>query len=246
MINLNWQRLADKTAILLETRTGTILFRGGIVCVVLLLILYFAYGLASVKPGYYKRFEAMPREERKKLNDELVTQVLDAYSQIQKSDKWSLGLSDQQLNGWLSVDGSSKMLSFLPKDIQSPRLAVHGDRIEIAAPVTYGSWSATAVLSGTIRVPEPGVISIRFRSVRLGVYPFSKENLVDKIKESLDKPGWELVASSEGGDPVLSFRPPVTIDNQFALTVESFQTDDDGRCLMTGRVAKVKHYTPTN
>ena len=232
MINIQWPQF-------LETKAGKILFRGAIALVIVLLILYFAYSVASVKPGFYRRFEKVPLAERKKLNDELVTQVLDTWSQIQKSDQWSLVITDNQLNGWLSVDGSSNMVRVLPK-IQSPRVAIQGDQIEIAAPVAYGSFSATAILSGTIRVPEPGVIAIRFRSARLGVYPFDKEQLVVMIKGSLDNPDWELEQTSEGGDPVLSFRPKITLDNQFALTVESFQTDDEGQCLITGSVAKVK------
>ncbi|MCL2622089.1 MAG: hypothetical protein FWD31_00370 [Planctomycetaceae bacterium] len=224
----------------LETRTGRILFRAGIVLAVILLFLLIAYLAASVKPGFYRRFESVPHAERKKLNDEFLSHVLTAYSQVQESDKWSLGFTDGQFNGWLAVDGSSKMFRVLPSEIKSPRLAVRGDRIEIAAPVSYRSFSATVILSGTISVPEPGVIAIRFRSARLGVYPFDKEKLVAMVKGSLDQPGWELEQTNEGGDPVLSFRPNITIDNKFALTVESFQTDDTGQCRITGTVAKVK------
>ena len=237
MINIQWPQFLET---FLETKTGKILFRVGIVLVILILILYVAYSVASIKPGFYRRFEKVSLAERKKLNDELVTQVLNAWEQIQKTDKWSLGITDQQLNGWMSVDGSSNMVRVLPKEIKSPRIAIRGDQIEIAAPVTYRSFSATAILSGTIRVPEPGMIAIRFRSARLGVYPFDKEQLVEMAKGSLDNPDWELQQTSEGGDPVLSFRPKITLDNQYSLTVESFQTDDDGQCLIKGSVTKVK------
>ena len=229
----------------LQTRVGKILFRTGVVFVIVLLLLFVAYSAASVKPGFYRRFDSVPQAERKKLNDEFKTQVLATYSQIQesdnkKSDQWSLNMTDRQMNGWLSVDGSSGMFRVLPKEIKSPRLAIRGGQIEIAAPVTYQSFSATAYLNGTILVPEPGMIAIRFRSARLGVYPFDKEQLVAMVKGELDKLDWELEQTSEGGDPVLSFRPKIIIDKKFVLTVESFQTDDEGRCLISGKVTKVK------
>ena len=233
MSNLKWPEF-------LQTRAGKILFRAGVAFVIVLLLLFLAYSAASVKPGFYRRFESVPQAERKKLNDEFKTQVLAAYAQIQESDQWSLNITDRQMNGWLTVDGSSGMFRVLPKEIRSPRLAVRGDRIEIAAPFTYRSFSATAYLNGSIQVPEPGVIAIRFRSARLGVYPFDREQLVTLVKEALDQPDWELEQTSEGGDPVLRFRPKITIDNKYALTVESFQTDDEGRCLITGKVAKMK------
>jgi len=223
-----------------ETRAGIILFRAGIAFVIILLILFSAYCAASVKPGFYRRFESLPQTERKKLNDEFRNQVLAAYSQIQESDMWSLGFTDRQMNGWLSVDGSSNMFRVLPREIKSPRLAIQGDQITIAAPVTWRSFSATVNLNGSIRVPEPGVIAIRFRSARLGIYPFNKNRLLEMVKVSLDKPDWELEHSSEGGDPVLSFRPKITIDDKFALTIESLATDDEGQCHIAGRVAKVK------
>ena len=233
MAHLKWPEF-------LQTRTGTILFRAGVAFAVVLLLLLIAYSAASVKPGFYRRFESVSQAERKKLNDEFKTQVLTAYSQIQESNKWSLGFTDRQLNGWLSVDGSSSMFRVLPKEIKSPRLAIRGDQIEIAAPFKYQSFSATAYISVAIQVPEPGVIAIRFRTARLGVYPFDKEQLVTMVKGELDQPDWELEQTNEGGDPVLRFRPKITLDNKFALTVESFQTDNEGRCLISGSVAKVK------
>ena len=237
MSNLKWPEF-------LQTRAGIILFRAGVVLAIILLLLLIAYSAASAKPGFYRRFESMPHAERKKLNDELKTRVLATWSQIQESDKWSLNVTDQQINGWLSIDGSSSMFQVLPKEIKSPRLAIRGDRIEIAAPVTYrsayGSYSATVYLNGTIQVPEPGVIAIRFRSARLGVYPFDKKHLVAMVKGVLDQPDWKLEQTNEGGDPVLSFRPNITLDKKFALTIESFQTNDEGRCLISGKVAKVK------
>ncbi len=233
MVNWKWPKFFQK-------RAGKYLFRGGIAITLITLLLFFAYFAASAKPGFYRRFESMPRAERKKLNDECVTQLLSAYSQVQESDKWSLNITDRQLNGWLSVDGSSNLIRILPSEIKSPRIAVRGDQIEIAAPVSYNSFSATAHISGTVSVPEPGVIAVRFRSAKLGIYPFDKEKFVAMIKGALDKPGWELEQTNEGGDPVLSFRPDITIEKKFALTIESFKTDDEGRCLISGRVEKVK------
>ena len=224
----------------LQTRAGIILFRAGIVFVAILLLLFIAYCAASVKPGFYRQFASVPQAERKKLNDEFMSHVLAAYSQVQETDKWSLGFTDRQFNGWLSVDGSSNMFRVLPREIKSPRLAIRGDRIEIAAPVSYGSFSATVLLIGTISVPEPGVIAIRFRSARIGIYPFDKNKLVEMVKGELAKPDWDLVQTNEGGDPVLSFRPKITIEKKFDLTVESFQTDDQGQCLISGSVTKDK------
>ena len=224
----------------LQTRTGKILFRAGVAIVIVLLLLFVAYSAVSVRPGFYRRFESVPQAERKKLNDEFKSQVLAAYAQIQESDQWSLNITDRQLNGWLSVDGSSGMFRILPKETQSPRLAIRGDRIEIAAPFAYRSFSATVYLNGMIQVSEPGVIALRFRSARLGVYPFDKEKLVTMVKGALDQPDWELEQTNEGGDPILRFRPKIIIDKKFDLTVESFQTDDEGRCLISGQVAKVK------
>jgi hypothetical protein len=98
----------------LQTRAGIILFRTGIVVVILLVILWIAYCAASVRPGLYRRFESIPQAGRKKLNDEFRGQVSGVWSQIQESDKFVLSFSDQQLNGWLSVDGSTNMFRFLP------------------------------------------------------------------------------------------------------------------------------------
>lgn len=229
-----------KWAEFFQTRVGKILFRSGIVVAVLFLLLVCAYRAASKKPDFYRRFEATERTERRQLSSELVSQVLVAYSHIQEPEPWSLAVTDRQLNGWLSTDGSSDVARFLPREIQSPRIAIRGDRIELAAPVSYNSWSATLHVVGTIRVPEPGVVTVRFRSAKIGVYPFDKEKLVDLLEDALDQPGWELERSDEGGDPMLTFRPQIVIDKKYELTIKSFETDDEGQCLIKGDAARVK------
>jgi len=227
-----------------RTRLGKVFVRVGIVIVVLVLLLVCAYFAASKKPGFYRRFEATERAERKKLNDEFVSRALAAYSQIQESGDWSLAVSDRQLNGWLSVDASSNLVHIFPPEIKSPRIAIHGDRIEVAAPVTYNTWSATLSATlhvvATIRVPEPGVVAIRLRSAKIGIYPFDREKLATILKDALGKPGWDIEQSDEGGDPMLTFRPQIVIEKKYELTVKSFETDDEGQCLITGSVSKVK------
>ena len=223
-----------------RTRLGKVLVRVGIVIGVLVLLLVCAYFAASKKPGFYRRFEATERAERKKLNDEFVSRTLAAYSQIQESGDWSFAFSDRQLNGWLSVDASSNLVQVFPPEIKSPRIAIHGDRMETAASVTYKSWSATLHVIATIRVPEPGVVTVRLRSAKIGVYPFDREKLVTILKDALDKPGWNLEQSDEGGDPVLTFRPQIVIEKKYELTVKSCETDNEGQCLITGSVTKIK------
>ena len=224
-----------------RTRLGKAIVRVGIVIAVFVLLLVCAYFAASKKPGFYRRFEATERAERKKLNDEFVSRTLAAYSQIQESGgDWSFAISDRQLNGWFSVDASSNLVQVFPPEIKSPRIAIHGDRIEMAAPVTYYSWSATLHVVATIRVPEPGVVTVRLRSAKIGIYPFDREKLVAILKDALDKPNWNLEQSDEGGDPMLTFRPRIVIEKKYELTVKSFETDDEGQCLITGSVTKVK------
>jgi len=224
----------------LQTRGGKWALRMTLVVFALALLLVTAYLAASKKPGFYRRFESMSLAERQKLSGEFVKAVLACYSDIQNSDKWSLYVTDRQLNGWLSTDGSSDMARFLPQEIKSPRVAINGRQIDIVAPISYQSYSAMAHLTGTISVPEPGVIAVRFRSAKLGIYPFDRKQLVTMIRDSLDHPDWQLEQSDEGGDPVLSFRPKIVIDKKYELTVESFATDDEGKCLITGSVTKTK------
>ena len=224
----------------LRTRAGKWALRVTLVVLVAIFLLVAAYLAASKKPGFYHRFESTSATERRSLNDEFLKATLASYSDIQKSGKWSLCVTDRQLNGWLSTDGPSALRGALPREIKSPRVAINGRQIDIAAPVSYQSYSATAHVTGTISVPEPGVVALRFRSAKLGVYPFDKAKLVDMIKGSLDKPDWQLEQLDEGGDPVLRFRPKIVIEKKFELIIESFETDDEGKCLITGSVAKVK------
>ncbi|MDR1385039.1 MAG: hypothetical protein LBJ67_14495 [Planctomycetaceae bacterium] len=223
-----------------QTRTGRWLLRTAGVCAVILLILFSAYLAASKRPGFYRRCETVSDSDRKKLSGEMIQQTLHCYSQIQesKSGDWTLQITDQQLNAWLSSDGASHVSRLLPREIQNPRIAIHGDRFDLAAQVRYGWWTGIVCFTGSLSIPESGKIALRIRSAKLGIYPFDKNKLTEILKNSLDKPDWSLEQSTDGGDPVLTFRPNLVIGKKFSLTIESTQTDDAGQCRITGTVKR--------
>ncbi|MDR1491282.1 MAG: hypothetical protein LBT05_00940 [Planctomycetaceae bacterium] len=219
-----------------QSRAGRQLLRAAGCVVVLTLILVSAYLAASKRPGFYRRFERVGEAERKKLGGEMIRQTLDCYSQIQesKSGVWTLRITDKQLNGWLTSDGAPYLSRALPREVKNPRIAIHGDRFELAAQVRYGLFSGVVCLVGSIRAPESGKIALRIRSAKLGVYPFDKNKLTEILKKALNQPDWNLEQSTDGGDPVLIFRPNIVIEKKFSLILESVQTNDAGQCQITG------------
>ncbi|MCZ2343653.1 MAG: hypothetical protein LC104_17945 [Bacteroidales bacterium] len=118
----------------------------------------------------------------------VVTRFGDLKNDIRSKPEWGATFTAEELNAFLRehlcTDGGLE--SFLPQGLHSPRVAITGDQIQIAARYGEGFWST--VLSVEARVwlvkGEANVVALELLGVRAGWLPLGSQSILDRITEA--------------------------------------------------------------
>lgn len=172
---------------------------------VLVLVLGFlgwAYRATQQVPEFYVRqleLEAF----QKRAGDALEKQALQLNSQIRKSERWQARFTAEDINGWLAVDLPQKFPQALPSDVQSPRVAIDPEMIQLACKVESPRFSSVVSLGLQPYVTsEPNVIALRVKQLAAGSLPLPLSQYMEQITEQCAKSGLPLRWTEEEGDPV--------------------------------------------
>lgn len=172
---------------------------------VLVLVLGFlgwAYRATQQAPEFYVRqleLEAF----QKRAGDALEKQALQLNSQIRKSERWQARFTAEDINGWLAVDLPQKFPQALPSDVQSPRVAIDPEMIQLACKVESPRFSSVVSLGLQPYVTsEPNVIALRVKQLAAGSLPLPLSQYMEQITEQCAKSGLPLRWTEEEGDPV--------------------------------------------
>ncbi len=163
-----------------------------------------AYRATQHVPEFYVR---QLKEEKAapatRSGDALERQALKLNREIRKSDRWQARFSDDEINAWLAVDLPHKFPSALPRDVQSPRVAIETDMMQVACRVESPRISSVVSLGVQPFVTsESNVIALKIKQLRAGALPLPLAQYLDKITEQCARAGVPLRWSEEEGNPV--------------------------------------------
>lgn len=136
----------------------------------------------------------------------VVTRFGDLKNDIRSKAEWGATFTAEELNAFLrehlSTDGGLE--SFLPQGLHSPRVAIVGDRIQVAARYGEGFWST--VLSVEARVwlvkGEANVVALELLRVRAGLLPLGAQSFLDRITEAARDSNIAVSWYRHDGNPV--------------------------------------------
>jgi uncharacterized protein YpmS len=196
-----------------------------------------AYRATQQEPEFYARqLKAEALQEFKPSGDAFERQALHLNSQIRKTDRWQARFTADEINAWLAVDLPQKFPDALPPDVQSPRVAIEREMIQVACRVQNPQFSSVVSLGVQPYVTsEPNVVALRVKQLRAGSLPLPLRQYLDRITEQCARAGVPLRWSEEEGDPVaLVTLPLVPEDFQNRLVrVEQIELTE-GALLVSG------------
>lgn len=186
----------------MRTMWRRLLYAALAVLVLVFGFLGWAYRATQQVPEFYVRqleLEAF----QKRAGDALEKQALQLNSQIRKSERWQARFTAEDINGWLAVDLPQKFPQALPSDVQSPRVAIGPEMIQLACKVESPRFSSVVSLGLQPYVTsEPNVIALRVKQLAAGSLPLPLSQYMEQITEQCAKSGLPLRWTEEEGDPV--------------------------------------------
>ena len=171
-----------------------------------------AYRATQQAPEFYVRqLRAETLQRHKRTGDAFERQALQLNNQIRKADRWQARFTADEINAWLAVDLPQKFPDVLPPDVQSPRVAIESEMIQVACRVETPQFSSVVSLGVHPYVTsEPNVVALRVKQLRAGTLPLPLGQYLDRITEQCAQAGVPLRWSEEEGDPVALVTLPLT------------------------------------
>lgn len=170
----------------------------------------------------------------------LEEQVFAFTNQVKKPRRWSLRLTDQQINGWLASDLKEKFPGLLPEYIEDPRVAVKGKTLLVGC--KYNGQSLNSILAVSLDCflveGEANVVGIQLHNVTAGSLPIPIGQLLTEIDTYADKADIPIRWQQRNGDPVALITIPDSgseIDGEIRIDALELK---DGEILLSGETIK--------
>ncbi len=195
----------------------------------------------QVPEFYYEALNVEPTEADQ--SGEIFEEQVFAFSnQVKKPRRWSLRLTDRQINGWLASDLEEKFPDVLPSTIDEPRVAVRKRSLLVGC--KYKGQSLNSVLAVSLDCflveGEPNVVGIQLHNVRAGLLPIPLSQLLHEIDTYAKKAGIPIRWQQRDGDPVALITIPSEgpdIDGEIRIDALELK---DGEILLSGETVKTR------
>lgn len=200
------------------------------------------YNATQQAPQFYTEaleFEPMDASETGEILEE---QVFAFSNQVKKPRRWSLHLTDRQINGWLASDLKEKFPGILPETIEEPRVAVQGKTLLVGC--KYKGQSLNSILAVSLDCflveGQPNVVGIQLHKVTAGSLPIPIGKLIDEINTYADKADLPLRWQQRDGDPVaLITIPSEGPEIEGEIRIDALELKD-GEILLSGETLKTE------
>jgi hypothetical protein len=222
----------------------------GVAAVVVIVVLAIAIGAAyratkHVPQFYEQALQADPTVQRT-AGDELERRALDLRNEAQRGGAWEAIFTEEQINGWLAVDLIEKFPELLPEHVESPRMRITPEEVQLAC--RYQSEQVDTVVSLALTVTlteEPNVVAVRIKRARAGALPIPLNQFLEQITAAAHGSDLDVRWLQEDGDPVALLRLPQEHTDlpDRKLHLERFELRE-GEAFLSGRTEWLKSVTP--
>lgn len=200
------------------------------------------YNATQQVPDFYTAALEFEPAEASETGEILEEQVFAFSNQVKKPRRWSLRLTDRQINGWLASDLKEKFPGLLPETIEEPRVAVQGKTLLVGC--KYKGQSLNSILAVSLDCflveGQPNVVGIQLHNVTAGSLPIPIGKLVDEINTFAEKANLPLRWQQRDGDPVaLITVPSEGPEIEGVIRIDALELKD-GEILLSGETLKTE------
>lgn len=161
------------------------------------------YSALRSEPSFYVEALASPAANAEAAGEELERNVLALHNDAHDAATWSAVFTDEQVNGWLSVDLPEKFPQLLPRSVSDPRVHFAPGEVRLGCRLTDDR--VATVVSATVSVQlaeEPNTLAVRIHGAWAGRVPLPLKGLLDHVREAADRADVPLRWGQMDGDPV--------------------------------------------
>jgi len=149
--------------------------------IVLVAALWAAYqAVRRVRPFYQQALQ-LDAQELKRGSREMESRAAALYSDTQQPGRWQAVFTDEQINGWLSVQLAQSHADQLPEGVREPRVAISPEAVTLGFRTSLGGTETVVTVDAAAFVTDSGAIAVRLASVHAGTLPLPVLQVADEI-----------------------------------------------------------------
>ena len=197
-------------------------------------------------PSFYGRALTASIEERRRASDDLLRRASDLTNAARREQHWTGQFTDDQVNGWLSVDMVENHPGLLPREFADPRVVIEDGGFRIGCRYKFRGISTILSLHASAYLVEPNRLAIRLHGARAGALPLPLGGILDQLSSGANHMDLRLSWRQVDGDPVAIVDLSSLGSDDTALVVDSLEVGE-GSFRVVGRSdPRIAERTPRN
>lgn len=199
--------------------------------------LFGVYKAAQEVPEFYAEAVAVPETHADELSEDFTKDVLALAGDVEKEGSWSSIFTDEQINGWLTVDLVEKHPKLLPPNFEQPRIKILDSHVRIGVKCELSGVKTIAWMDVEGQMTKDQELALRFRQIRAGALPLPQSSILDAVKKAAETFELPLRWSNENGDPIAIVGLPTRTEKGLSYRLDRF-TLTAGQLFLAGRTFK--------
>lgn len=199
-----------------------------------------AYRASQQVPQFYDDAIRNPTPMAESTGDLLEEQLFAFSNRVRKPSRWTLRLTNRDINSWLANDLEDKFPNLLPKHIEKPRISIQEDQVLLGCQFHGQNLSSVLAISLDIYLIEEqdNMVGVQIHNATAGKLPIPLNNILNEVTKYADKAEIPLRWQVKDGDPLAM----VTIPSEGPeingrIRIDSLEVRD-GEILLSGETLK--------
>ncbi|MEX0792412.1 MAG: hypothetical protein WD045_04715 [Pirellulaceae bacterium] len=199
-----------------------------------------AYRASQQVPQFYDDAIRNPTPMAESTGDLLEEQLFAFSNRVRKPSRWTLRLTNGDINSWLANDLEDKFPNLLPKHIEEPRISIQEDQVLLGCQFHGQNLSSVLAISLDIYLIEDqdNMVGVQIHNATAGQLPIPLKNILDQVTKYADKAEIPLRWQVKDGDPLAMVTVPSEgPEINGRIRIDSLEVRD-GEILLSGETLK--------
>lgn len=199
-----------------------------------------AYRASQQVPEFYDHAIRNPTPMAESTGDLLEEQLFAFSNRVRKPSRWTLRLTNRDINSWLANDLEDKFPNLLPKHIEKPRISIEEDQVLLGCQFHGQNLSSVLAISLDIYLIEEqeNMVGVQIHNATAGQLPIPLKNILDEVTKYANKAEIPLRWQVKDGDPLAMVTVPSEgPEINGRIRIDSLEVRD-GEILLSGETLK--------
>ncbi len=204
-------------------------------------IIAMVYRSMQQPPQFYQEALAVSDAAHEQAGDRFEQTILQLSNQMRMSEYWSATLTEEEINGWMAADLPNKFPGALPDIVESPRIAITDDQVNLAFRVRSKKFNGIVHIRGSLFCTDkPNQIAIHISNIRSGMISVPINFWAERIQRSLEQQGIVMSWIEQSGNPIALVDLPkhITQKSDRDFVIHAIQLDE-GLMRVFGRTCQL-------